>query len=130
MSHLLLWAIRSAFAAALSLVTVFALVPGEELPTALMLWDKGNHFVAFFTLALLLDYSFPYVRGILHHAKWIVLVAYGVGIECLQWYVGYRAFEVTDMVADAIGLATWAVLAPFVDLSPRLAALRCMRPEN
>ena len=36
----------------------------------------------------------------------------GIAIEYLQRATGYRTFEVADMIADAVGVATGWLLAP------------------
>jgi len=46
------------------------------------------------------------------------LIALGVALEFVQRRLGYRSFEVADMVADAIGVAAGFALARFVPLRP------------
>lgn len=119
-------AFRVAFALALSAVTWLAFT-SSELPSPMYIWDKGNHFVAFFVLAFLLDYSFPApARRLARHnaVKWAFLMGYGVGIEVVQWYLGYRQFDFADMLGDALGIASYVVLLPLTQWLPVLAELR------
>lgn len=61
--------------------------------------DKINHIAAFFTLALLLDLSFPNYRA-LAIGKISALLAYGLLIECIQYFLPYRSFSALDLLAD------------------------------
>lgn len=63
-------------------------------------WDKAQHVLAFFCLSSL---------GVLAHQKAVVKVAiglllYGALIEVLQWITGWRSGDLTDWVADGIGI--------------------------
>ena len=65
-------------------------------------FDKLNHGVAFFVLAVLMEYAFPNLAG--WAIKLLPLVAFGLAIEMLQFWIGYRYFEWMDLVADGVGL--------------------------
>ena len=65
-------------------------------------FDKLNHGVAFFVLAGLMEYAFPNLAG--WAIKLLPLVAFGLAIEMLQFWIGYRYFEWMDLVADGVGL--------------------------
>lgn len=65
------------------------------------MWDKANHFTAFFTLYILLSFSFKNLNIV---AKSIILVAFGVQIEIVQSFIDGRSASLFDVVADSIGI--------------------------
>ena len=65
-------------------------------------FDKLNHLTAFFVLAMLTEYAFPKVSAVA--LKLLPLLGFGMLIEVLQYWVGYRYFEWLDVVADLAGL--------------------------
>ena len=70
--------------------------------------DKLNHLAAFFVLALLTEYAFP--SATISALKLAPLLGFGLLIEVLQYWVGYRYFEWLDVAADAAGIAAfWLV---------------------
>ena len=64
--------------------------------------DKVAHLLAFMTLALLTDNSFP-GKGF-NLRKSLPLVFYGMLIECIQYYLPYRSFSMLDFLADCSGV--------------------------
>jgi glycopeptide antibiotics resistance protein len=86
---------------------------------ATLFWDKGNHLLAFFALALLLDFGWS---G--YWWKWIGLWLLGCVIEVTQWWSGYRLFELWDICADTIGIALYVVLQMRFRNTAWLASLR------
>jgi len=66
------------------------------------IWDKANHFAAFFVLYILL--SLAYTKFGLK-LKVLLLLAYGLHIEIFQSFIDGRYFSLLDVVADAIGIA-------------------------
>jgi hypothetical protein len=81
------------------------------MPTAFVLPesnDKLNHLAAFLVLAYLSDAAFPRQPW-----KWhmiLLLLAYGVLLECIQYFLPNRYFSLADLLADAVGLALYPVL--------------------
>lgn len=72
--------------------------------------DKALHFLAFYILAVLVDFSFPNRRfGVL---KIIMLFGYGVAIEFVQSFLPYRSAETADVVADMLGSFAYAGSIP------------------
>jgi hypothetical protein len=70
--------------------------------------DKLNHLAAFFVLALLTEYAFP--SATVSALKLLPLLGFGLLIEVLQHWVGYRYFEWLDLAADGSGIvAFWLV---------------------
>jgi len=113
---------RITFVAALLLITWLALTPSPP-PAAGMMWDKGNHLIAFLVLAFLAEFSLqPYAL-----ASWLGLGCYGVAIEIVQWLLEFRYFELNDIVADCAGILLYILLSP---LTNRIEFLRQLRTEG
>jgi VanZ family protein len=72
--------------------------------------DKVKHILAFFALAFLADYSTPKVRFNLN--KGLMILAYGLLIEVVQYFLPYRESSLYDLAADAIGIAAYVFLYP------------------
>ena len=81
-------------------------------------YDKLNHLVAFFVLALLLDFSFPKSR--FNTVKISSLIAYGFSLEIIQHFLPHRMFSLFDIGADSIGLLAYGLLIPFIRKLPVL----------
>ena len=80
-----------------------SLLPSEAVDPVLPDWnDKLIHGVAYATIA----FWFAMLDRAPQRQLWWALrfVLMGVAIEFAQGATGYRDFEVTDMVADAIGV--------------------------
>lgn len=98
----MLWAARAAFGLALAGVLYAAFAPPSNAPS-LVPWDKANHFIAFYVLAVLAAASFP------RASPWLLaaaLLGVGGGIELVQALppVG-RDGDVGDWIADGVGVA-------------------------
>ncbi|MDF1877639.1 VanZ family protein [Sulfurimonas sp. SAG-AH-194-L11] len=65
------------------------------------MWDKSNHFIAFFTLFILLSLSFHQLKNL---KKFFYLLGFGIQIEIVQEFIGRSAFSVLDIVADIVGI--------------------------
>jgi VanZ family protein len=85
---------------AIAIILWLALHPSPPI-TGLQL-DKLNHLAAFFVLAVLTEYAFPTLTAVA--LKLLPLLGFGMLIEVLQYWVGYRYFEWLDVVADLAGL--------------------------
>ena len=91
------------------LVTVVVVASLVPVPQAMhSLDDKLLHLLTYLILALWF--------GAIYQRKWFArlglgLVALGVLVECLQFGTGYRSFELTDMLADALGTVAGLFLA-------------------
>jgi len=75
------------------------------------LWDKANHFSAFFVLYILLSFAF---RKLSIGSKVILLLAYGMQIEIVQSFIDGRYFSLLDVVADSIGIFIGVVVYWFL----------------
>lgn len=91
---------RTCLAAALTAISFLA-VTARPFPVAANVSDKLNHLLAFFVLAVLADRAFP-TKPFWLKALW--LMGYGMGIECVQYFLPCREFSVMDMAADAGGM--------------------------
>lgn len=98
---------RTVFYITFVVITLLALLPQDQavLTTG---WDKTNHLLAFFVLALLIDRSYPHLS--LWRIKLPLLLVYGLWIELLQWFIPGRFFSGFDVLADGLGLLIYALL--------------------
>jgi VanZ family protein len=68
-------------------------------------WDPGGkyaHVAAYAVVMFFFAYAYRAARAAVLVAA--ALLALGIGLEYVQAYSGYRTFERTDMVADAVGI--------------------------
>lgn len=70
--------------------------------------DKVAHILTFTVLGLLAQQAFPHLRENWRSYAW--LLAYGMGIELIQYFIPQRSFSLLDLAADAAGLALAFVL--------------------
>lgn len=80
--------------------------------------DKASHVLAFFGLALLLDFSFP--ASPLDWRKILALLAFGLLIETIQYYLPYRTFSLLDWAADGLGIFVYGLALPGLRYLPVL----------
>ena len=85
-----------------------ALSPDPPNPSGLFDLDKVNHVGAFLLLSLLADYSYLAKSALAQ--KGAALLGFGLLIEGLQYWVGYRYFEVADLVADGGGIMLYGLV--------------------
>ncbi|PKH07293.1 VanZ family protein [Moritella sp. Urea-trap-13] len=71
-------------------------------------YDKLNHLIAFASLALLFDYSFPN-RTI---TLFMTLLGFGIFIEFIQGMIPSRTTSYWDILADLIGITSYLILQP------------------
>ncbi len=69
--------------------------------------DKAAHAVTFLLLAFLSHRAFP-VAAIPWKAA--SLFAYGLLIECIQYYIPYRDFSLLDQLANTVGILLFFLL--------------------
>jgi VanZ family protein len=80
--------------------------------------DKVEHAFAFFTLALLADFSWP--ESGLNLRKFFSLLGYGLAIEITQYFLPYRSCSAFDLGADAVGLCLYWMALPVLKNVPPL----------
>ena len=85
-----------------------ALSSNPPNPAGLFDLDKVNHLGAFFVLSLLADYSYLARSALV--LKGMALLGFGLLIEGLQYWVGYRYFEFADLVADSGGIVLYGLV--------------------
>jgi VanZ family protein len=71
------------------------------------MWDKANHFIAFFVLYVLLSVAHEELSM---KIKIALLLTFAVSIEVVQYFIPGRDFSLLDVVADSIGIAIGIVL--------------------
>lgn len=71
------------------------------------IWDKANHFIAFMTLYVLLSLAY---RSLHVTTKSALLLAFGLQIEIVQWFLPHRDFSLLDVVADSVGIVIGILL--------------------
>ena len=71
------------------------------------MWDKANHFSAFFVLFILLSLAFKEMKIVI---KVILLLSFGLQIEIVQYFIEGRDFSLMDVVADFIGILIGMIL--------------------
>lgn len=76
---------------------------GVEVPH----FDKVGHFIAFFVLALCVDFATDLKKAISVFA----LVTYGILVEVIQGYIPGREASIADIVADSAGVIAYFILA-------------------
>jgi VanZ family protein len=106
---------RMALLAALIVITHLA-TTSMHYPVVEDIYDKVNHILAFYVLALLIDFSFPNREFGL--AKVSVLLGYGLAIESIQYFLPYRSASLSDVAADAVGLLMYWFSLPVLRQIP------------
>jgi VanZ family protein len=96
---------KSIFFIAAFAVFYLALAPSDNVWLDFGLGDKFNHFLAFFTLSLLLNRSSSSYEKRLRNVT--ALFLFGVLIEIVQAFIAYRSSSVEDLFADLLGIFTF-----------------------
>lgn len=89
-------------------VFYLALIPSANAFIDFGLGDKFNHFLAFFTLSLLLNRSSSSYEKRLRNV--IALILFGALIEIVQSFLEYRSTSFYDLLADILGILFFQVL--------------------
>ena len=93
---------KAGFWLASLVVTALSLSPIEMLTAPIFdWWDKAQHALAFLVLTCLGLFSYP-------RSGWRMVVgmlAFGIAIEFLQYFTGYRYAELSDFLADLTGVS-------------------------
>jgi VanZ family protein len=82
-------------------ITILALSPVELVQNIFNWWDKAQHGLAFFALACMGLFAYPYA----HWRMAFGLLAFGITIEILQYLTGWRFAELSDVLADVLGIS-------------------------
>jgi VanZ family protein len=81
--------------------------------------DKVEHAFAFFTLALLADFSWP--ESGFGPRKILFLLGYGMAIEITQYFLPDRTCSLFDLGADGVGLFLYWMAIPLLKNVPPLS---------
>jgi VanZ family protein len=79
----------------------------QEIEVIQNIWDKANHFMAFFVLYILLSMAYEKLTILKRVA---LLFLYGWQIEFVQSFIPGRFFSLYDIVADTVGIFIGVVL--------------------
>ena len=83
------------------IITYFSLTPIEhKIPENIWDWDKASHFTAYLLLAIFVKkvhIRFSYLTCV------ITCFSYSFAIECIQYFIPNRQFDVLDMLANLLG---------------------------
>ena len=108
---------RALLVVAITLVTYLATIPADH-PMVGEFNDKVKHVAAFYTLGLLLDFSFP--ESPYHFPKIAALLSYGLLIEIVQYSLPHRCFSWLDFSADLVGVFSYGFTVPVLRHIPLL----------
>ena len=117
----IVWFFRFALVASILLILYLTTTP-VQYEIGQQINDKVSHALAFFTLSFLADYSFP--RSHFSFKKILPVLAYGVLIECIQYFLPYRSFSLLDIAGDAFGIVIYVLCLPLIRRLPVLADCR------
>lgn len=73
------------------------------------IWDKANHFSAFFVLYILLSFAYKNFNIFI---KILLLIGFGIQIEIVQSFIDGREASLLDVVADSAGILIGVLLLP------------------
>jgi len=96
------------FYTALIVIFILAVVPNYNyLPKVFSISDLLNHFMAFFVLSILLDYSYRYLKSAY---KILILLGYGILIESVQYFIPYRKCSFLDLSIDGVAVLLYFLI--------------------
>ena len=102
-------------------VLALALLPnGGGVETNL--GDKANHFIAFFTLSLLLNRASSTTHVRIRNA--FSLLLFGAAIEVLQAFTQYREPSFLDIVADGVAIVSFQILLSLYRIYKKRALIK------
>ncbi|MFK5985603.1 MAG: VanZ family protein [Pseudomonadota bacterium] len=90
------------------IISYLAFTPLHQETGIMSGFDKANHLLAFFVLALFSHFSFidkPHYKVII-----FPLLGYAFFIELVQYFLPFRSFSVFDIVADLCGIILYIIL--------------------
>jgi len=82
-------------------VIEFLATTTQKIEIVTSIWDKANHFTAFFVLYILLSLGFKQLKL---WQKFLLLLAFGMQIEIVQSFIDGRFFSMLDVFADSVGI--------------------------
>jgi hypothetical protein len=106
---------RGVFLIALCIIVYLAMTQ-HNFPVVGVLHGYLSHILAFYILALLIDFAFPAKPSLL--AKVIILLGYGLCIEVFQGQFTERTFSMIDFLANMIGVILYLASIPVLKHLP------------
>jgi len=100
---------------AVCMITYMAMTH-RHLPVVDDLHGNLSHILAFYLLALLIDFAFPDKPSVL--AKLALLLVYGFAIEVIQGQFTERTFSMIDVLANLIGVTLYLLSIPILKRLP------------
>jgi VanZ family protein len=88
-------------------VLIFAFAPGQWTPAWIVNHDKFSHMVVFFSLGVMVNFTFTKVKLYL---QLIFLIMLALLIELLQYSLFNRGFSYMDIVFDLLGIVLFLIL--------------------
>jgi len=89
------------------IITYLSLTPIEHKVVSERLWDKASHFLAYLILFII-------VKKVHTKSSYltcaIICFVYSFILECIQYFIPNRYFDVLDMLANALGTALGVVI--------------------
>ena len=107
---------RGAFIIAVCIISFLAITPQLHGSVLDKLDGMPSHILAFYFLALLIDFAFPTDFPLA--AKLVLLLIYGFGIEIYQGLFTERTFSLLDLLTDAIGIMLYFASIPLLKKLP------------
>lgn len=96
------WSARIGCCILCAVALVLSLSDPANLSLMENVWDKLNHAAGYFGLIVLCDVGFRTGRRL--GQKGVLVFAYGGLLEVLQYFLPYRQFSFSDMVANLCGI--------------------------
>jgi VanZ family protein len=94
------------------IITYLSLTPIEhKIPVKIWDWDKASHFIAYLLLAIFVrkvHIRFSYLTCV------ITCFSYSFVIECIQYFIPNRQFELLDMLANLLGAILGVIIYYFI----------------
>lgn len=90
----------------------------REIEMVSAMWDKSNHFIAFFVLYILLSLAYKNMKL---YIKIVLLLVFALQIEIVQHFIEGRFFSLMDVVADAIGITIGIIVLNYLQRVKLLA---------
>ncbi len=78
----------------------------QDLPKNIPNSDKIGHIIVFFFLALFMFKG----TNLRRRTQMLILLSYGVIVECIQHFIPYRSGSFDDVIADAAGFLLFYLL--------------------
>ena len=106
---------RGVLLIAVCIITYLAMT-NRHIPVVDDLHGTLSHILAFYVLALLIDFAIPDKPSLL--VKLALLLGYGFAIEVIQGQFTERTFSMIDVLVNLIGIMLYSVSIPILKHFP------------